>query len=263
MIKVGYIGTGNMGSALATGASKNAGGNFGFYLSDLDNEKATKLQNEIGGTVVDIKALASTCDYIFLCVKPQGASDTLNSVKEELLANKNVTLISIVTAWTTKRIKDIVDVPVIRIMPNTPCLINQGIIVYDYSKDVKKESVDVFLKLVSGIGLVEKVEEKDIDAISAVSGCGPAFADMFVDAMAEELDELGIDKQKAINYASQMLIGAGSLIISSGKDPNQLKKEVCSPGGSTIEGVYVLENNNFKQIVKDAVKASFEKNSKL
>ena len=261
MSKIGYIGTGNMGSALAICAKNNTDNEL--FFANRNIEKAQTLKNKIGGTVSDNKTIASTCDVVFLCVKPQQATDVLTDIKDELLSNKNVVLVSIMTAWTIERIKNIVDVPVIRIMPNTPLLVNEGVILYDYSKDVSSEKVDLFLKLVEGNGLITKLEEKYIDAASAVSGCGPAFADMFVDALADGANRCEVDKQLAIKLAAQMLIGAGKLILESGKDPNTLKTEVCSPGGSTIEGVKVLENNDFKGIVMDAVKASYEKNKKL
>ena len=260
-MKVGFIGTGRIGTAIATCASKN--GNCELYLANRTVEKAEKLQEKIGGVVCDNATVAKTCELVFLCVKPQQAIDTLNGIKKELEENKNVVLVSTMTAWTIQRIKNIVNVPVIRTMPNTPIQVNEGVLLYDYSEDVSEEKVNLFLSLTKGSGLVTRLEEKYIDAASAVSGCGPAFADMFVDGLAEGANRYEVDRELAIKLAAQMLIGAGKLILETGKDPEQLKIEVCSPGGSTIEGVKVLEDNDFKNIVMEAVKASFEKNKKL
>lgn len=260
-MKIGFIGTGNMGSAIAICARNNS--KQDYYFANKEIEKANALKEKIGGTVTDNNTVASQCDLVFLCVKPQQATEVLNGIKSDIEANKNVTLVSIMTAWTIKRIKDIVNVPIIRIMPNTPLMVNEGCVLYDYSEDVPEQKISLFLELMKGSGFITRLEEKYIDAASAVSGCGPAFADMFVDALAEGANDCGVDKDLSIKLAAQMLIGAGKLILTSGKDPNQLKQEVCSPGGSTIEGVKVLEDNNLKQIVKDAVKASYEKNKKL
>lgn len=260
-MRVGFIGTGNMGSAIAISASKYV--QCDFYFANRTIEKAKALQEKIGGTICDNHKVAKECDLIFLCVEPQQATDVLKEIKEDLESNKQAVLVSIMTAWTIERIKNIVNVPVIRTMPNTPLKINAGIMLYDFSKEVSQDKIDLFLSLMDGSGLITKLDEKYIDAASTISGCAPAYTDMYVDALVCGVEQLGIDRQLAIKLGAQMLIGTGKLMLESGKDPDTLKKEVCSPGGSTIEGIKVMEDNNLKKIMIDAVKASYEKNKKL
>lgn len=260
-MKIGFIGTGNMGSAIAIGVSKSI--KCDFYLANRTIQKAEVLKDKIGGIVCDNNKVARECDLIYLCVEPQQAEDVLIGIKEDIESNKNAVLVSVMTAWTIERIKKYVNVPVIRTMPNTPLKINEGIILYDYSEEVDSEKLDLFLEAAKGSGLLVKLSEEYIDAASTISGCAPAYTFMFADALISGVEKLGIEKQLAIKLAGQMLIGSGKMILETGEDPNKLKEDVCSPGGSTIEGIKIMENNNLKQIMEDALKASYEKNKKL
>ena len=148
--------------------------------------------------------------------------------------------------------------PVIRIMPNTPAAIGQGV-VQVCSLDTRQEDVDVFLSMIAHAGLVDLIPEPLMDAASAVSGCGPAFAFLFLEALADGGVACGLPRDKALSYAAQMLSGSANLVLKSGQHPGALKDAVCSPGGTTIQGVRALEEHGFRAAAMDAVIAAYQK----
>ena len=153
--------------------------------------------------------------------------------------------------------------PVIRIMPNTPVAIGEGVVLYSVSEDVFMDEITEFSNCMRNVGILDRLDENLIDAACAVSGCGPAFVYMFANALADGAVECGLPRAKAARYAAQTLIGSARLILESEKHPEQLKDEVCSPGGTTIAGVHALENAGFRGAVMDAVKAAFDKTKGL
>ena len=150
----------------------------------------------------------------------------------------------------------------IRIMPNTPVAVGEGVIQYD-CLDVTEVEVSQFRAMLAQGGLLDRLPEKLIDAGSAVSGCGPAFADLFLEALADGGVACGLPRAKAQAYAAQMLLGAAKLALESGQHPGQLKDTVCSPGGSTIAGVRALEQRAFRAAVMEAVEAAWKRNREL
>ena len=165
---------------------------------------------------------------------------------------------------TTARIREMagVDCPVARIMPNTPAASGAGVIQLCHTGLTEVELCEL-TELLSGAGLVDLIDEERIDAACAVSGCGPAFAYMFLDALAQGGEACGLPRDKALLYATKMLEGAAKLAAQSDNTPEELKQAVCSPGGATIQGVYALENANFAAAVQSAVKASYKRTLEL
>ena len=153
--------------------------------------------------------------------------------------------------------------PVIRIMPNTPASIGKGMILYAQNNNVTKEETDIFVNDMSGAGVLDSIDEKLIDAASAVSGCGPAFVYMFIEALADGAVECGLPRQKAMLYAAQTVLGSAELVLKSGKHPGELKDAVCSPGGTTIAGVHALENGAFRANAINAVSDAYKKTLEL
>ena len=148
--------------------------------------------------------------------------------------------------------------PVIRIMPNTPAAIGEGMILY-CAEGVETEEKTAFVDVMQAAGSFDELSESLIDAGSAVSGCGPAFVYPFIEAMADGAVACGLPRAKAQRYAAQTLVGAAKLVLESGDHPGALKDAVCSPGGSTIQGVRALEQNGFRSAVVEAVIAAYEK----
>lgn len=259
MIRIGFIGTGNMGGALATAISKNK--DVQLVLSNRTQSKAQALADTLNATV-GTNAEAAGCDYVFIGVKPQQFDDVLEQIKESF--SKTSVIVSMVAGWPISKIQSLSNgLPVIRIMPNTPVSIGEGITLLSCSSNVKAESAELLLHLLKTSGQVLPVDEKLINAASAVSGCGPAFVDIFINSLADGAVSVGVPRKQALDIAAQMVIGTAKLVLQTQKHPELLKDEVCSPAGSTIEGVIALENGNFRSSVINAVRASAEKNSKL
>ena len=261
---LGFIGTGNMGGALARAAAKNRENQL--LLANRSPEKAAALATETGGTPVDNLTLVRQAELIFLGVKPHMLPGLLESIKAELNRRESrFVLVSMAAGTEIGHVQALAggDYPVIRIMPNTPCAIGEGMTLYACSENVANEEEKSFLEAMRGAGRFAKMEERLIDAGSAVSGCGPAFVDLFVEALADGGVACGLPRQQAMELAAQMAAGAARLILEAGKHPGQLKDEVCSPGGSTIQGVRALETAGFRAAAMNAVITAYEKTLEL
>lgn len=258
-MKFGFIGCGNMGGAIARAVCAAVGGE-NVILANKTRLKAELLAGELGCSVGDNRE-AAACDFVFLGVKPQMMADMLRDIKPALEENPNVVLVSMAAGLTTHRIREMAggNYQVIRIMPNTPVAIGKGMIQY-CSLDVDGAAIEVFLRVMAPAGHLDGIGEHLMDAASAVSGCGPAFACIFLEALADGGVSCGLPRAKAMEYAAQMLLGAASMVLDSGKHPGELKDAVCSPGGSTIRGVLALEENSFRSAAASAVIAAYEKN---
>ena len=259
----GFIGSGNMGGAIATAVCK-AVDPQSVLLANRTMEKAQLLADKLGcrtGTNED----AAQCDYIFLGVKPYFMEEMLGKLQNILAQRQNpFVLVTMAAGLTMARIQEMAggNYPVIRIMPNTPAAYGAGMIQYCHL-GVSHEALDVFLKAMAPAGLLDEIPENLIDAASSVSGCGPAWACQFIEAMADGGVACGLPRTKALEYAAQMMLGTAKMVLESGSHPGALKDAVCSPSGSTIQGVRTLEQHGFRGAVIDAVIAAFEKNREM
>ena len=260
----GFIGTGNMGGAMATAARKSLPGE-NLLLANRTPEKAAALAERLGARAVDNAAAAREADYLFLGVKPQMMADMLRGIHDVLAARETpCVLVSMAAGLTVRRIREMagVDFPVIRIMPNTPSAIGQGVVLC-CADGADDGQVDAFKAAMAGAGLLDFIDEGLIDAGSAVSGCGPAFAAMLIEALADGGVACGLPRAKAQRYAAQMLLGTAALALETGAHPGAMKDAVCSPGGSTIQGVRALEARGFRSAAMEAVIAAYEKTLEL
>lgn len=263
--KIGFIGTGNMGGALATAVCRAVTGE-NVLLCDKNTEKASELASRTGARAVDINTIASECRYIFLGVKPQMLSDTIEEISDILKSRKDkFILVSMAAGVSVEKINLYADAwyPIIRIMPNTAVEVGEGMILYTVNSLVDPSSEKDFLGFMSAAGELDKLPENLIDAGCAVSGCGPAFVYMFIEAMADGGVKCGLSRAAAVKYAEQTLIGAAKLGKVSGRHPEELKDAVCSPAGSTIAGTFALEKGGFRASIIDAVNAAFERTKEL
>ncbi len=266
MRKIGFIGRGNMGGALIKGVCKAVDPQQ-VVIFDTDNQKAQILAQKTGCTVADsAKSVAENCEYIVLAVKPQ----ILRSVQDDIVdtVEENRIIVSIAAGITLeglseKFIQKGLDLPVIRMMPNTPSEIGEGINIYAVNHKVTDEKCKEFEEIFARCGLVEKVAENIVDMATAVSGCTPAFAYMFIEALADGAVRCGVPRDKAIRYAAQAVKGAAAMVLETGRHPDELKDAVCSPGGSTIVGVATLENHSFRAAAANRVFYANEKNLDL
>jgi len=264
--KIGFIGTGNMSSALIKAAA--AAGTIDFYFSNRTKEKAEKLAEIYGGEVCSNVKTAKESELLFLGVKPQMLSEVMNEIRPVLEQRSDrFVLVSMLAGTSIEKLQNFVSVspkiPVIRIMPNTPVSIGEGILLYTATPDVTQEEKAFFCDIMKNAGLLSEIPEKVMDAASCVSGCGPAFADLFIEALADGAVACGVPRKQALALAAQMLAGSAKLVLQSEKHPGALKDEVCSPGGTTIQGVRALEEGAFRGTVMNAVIAAYEKTLKL
>lgn len=263
--KIGFIGTGNMGSALARAVRKSVAPDQ-LLLADYSETKALALARELGCKSADNKTIAAEANFIFLGVKPQNIELVLAGIAPILAArNDRFVLVTMAVGIPLSKYNNILgrQYPVIRIMPNTPVSVGEGVILYTPNDSVYVDEITDFCEILKFAGLVDRIDENLIDAASALSGCGPAFVYMFAEALADGGVECGLPRTKALEYAAKTIGGAAKLMSVSGKHPAQLKDDVCSPGGTTIAGVHTLENSSFRAAAMGAVKSAFDKTKSI
>jgi pyrroline-5-carboxylate reductase len=259
MIKIGFIGCGNMGGALAAAAAKYKDAEIRLF--DKDEDKAKALAERIGGIVCDIDGVCA-CELVFLGVKPNIIPIVADEIAKKVAAS-GATVISMAAGIPLAKLAVMLgDLPIIRIMPNTPAEVGYGMILYT-ANEKGAGTVPLFLESMAAAGKFDAIDERLIDAASAISGCGPAFVYMFIEALADGGVMSGLPRDKAMLYAAETLIGAAEVVKQTGRHPGALKDAVCSPGGSTIEGVKALEDGKMRGTVSGAVVASYEKTLKL
>ena len=264
-MKFGFIGTGNMGAALAAAAVKGIGGD-NVLLANRTAEKAAALAESLGCVAGSNARVATECDLIFLGVKPNMMAGLLETLAPVLASRKTpYTLVSMAAGLTISRLQEMAGckAPIIRIMPNTPCQVGDGMILYVASPEVEQPVLNDFLQGMAPAGRFDALPESLMDAGSAVSGCGPAFVYLMIEALADGGVACGLPRQKAQDYAAQTLLGAAKMVLETGKHPGALKDAVCSPGGSTIQGVRALEENGFRTAAFEAVIAAYNKTKEL
>lgn len=261
----GFIGCGNMGGALASAVAKSVGGES-LLLCDAFAEKAEALAKSCGASVSTAKNVAKSCNYLFLGVKPQGFETLFEEIAPVLKQRTDeFVLVTMAAGISISAVETMANCgcAVIRIMPNTPVAVGEGMILYDANAKTNQAQLDTFVSALSHAGKLDRLPEEKIDAASALSGCGPAFVYLFAEALADGAVECGLARDKANLYAAQTLAGAAKLLLTSGKHPGELKDAVCSPGGTTIAGVHALENGAFRSSAISAVTAAYEKTLKL
>ena len=259
-MKYGFIGCGNMGGAIAKALSLAT---KDIYICDRSG-KAAALAEELGITYSDAQTIAATCDRIFLAVKPHMMQDVLEPL-QEILAETKPLLITMAAGLEIRQIEAFADcdLPVIRIMPNTPTAIGKGVIQYCCNALVDRETVASWLEDMRFCGLLDSLEERLIDAASALSGSGPAYMYVFLEALADGAVTCGIPRAKAMEYAAMTMAGAAEMYLATKQHPGALKDAVCSPGGSTIYGLRALENKGFRGAAMDCVIATYNRNKEL
>ena len=259
-MKYGFIGCGNMGGAIARALSKTTGE---IMITDRSG-KARALAADLGCEYTDPITIASTCERIFLAVKPQMMRQALSPLRKYLRESKPL-LITMAAGLEIATIQDFAgaELPVIRIMPNTPVLVGKGMTLYCCNDLVDEQTLEDFLDDMAFTGHMDEIAEHLIDSAGVVSGCGPAYMYMFAEALADGAVACGVPRAKALEYAAATLAGAGEILLQTGKHPGELKDAVCSPGGSTIAGLNVLEERAFRGAVMDCVKAAYKRNQEL
>ncbi len=264
-MKYGFIGGGNMGGAMAKAAIEVVGGES-VLLCDRDTATTAALAQKIGATPSTYEEIAAQSRLIFVAVKPNLVAMVLEKLRPMLCGRADeVCVVSIAAGVTIKTMTDILgeDIPLIRMMQNTPVAVGEGMMVYACAPSASAQDAAALEESMAAAGKIVPLPEKLIDAATAVMGCGPAFAYMFAEALADGGVACGLPRAQAQTYAAQMLLGAAKMILETGENPGALKDAVCSPGGSTIQGVRVLEEQGMRGAVIDAVIAAYHKTQGL
>lgn len=264
-MRYGFIGAGNMGGAilrraLASGViKKEETAVFGVNL-----EKLKKTGQELGiKTYTEVSEIVSDCDIVIFGFKPQKFDEVMPEVEKTYTPNK--TVISMAAAISIRYLEDRLgqDAKIVRIMPNTPAFLGCGMISISRNSNVTDEELKTVEELFAATGRTEVVDEELIHAVIGASGSSPAFTYMYIDALAKEAARNGIDEKQALVFAAQAVLGAARMVLETGETPEQLRINVCSPGGTTIEGVEKLRELGFEEIVAEGARAAIEKSKSM
>lgn len=241
--KIGFIGAGVMGKAIIKGLiSSGFSDKENIFASEVSREAADKVATELGIKVfTDNNDLVKNCDVVVIATKPYILKKVLEQVKGSFDGSKLV--VSIAAAIATSLIEEVFDfnIPVIRVMPNTPVLVGEGMTAVSKGRYTSQDDVEFACELFSSVGRCVEVEEKLINAVTGISGSGPAFFYSIIESMADGGLKLGLSKKVAIELAAQTALGAAKMVLKTGKHPAVLKDEVTTPGGTTIAGLMVME----------------------
>lgn len=264
-MKIGFIGCGNMGSAMIGGILKN--GVFEkneIIVSNLTEEGSRRSQEKLGVvTTLDNCEVVKNANIVILAVKPQFYEEVIGEIKNFLTPQHMIVGIAPgkTLAWLEEKCEQ--PLKVVRLMPNTPAQVGAGMTGACVNDRVTEEDLDQILAITNSFGRTEVVPERLMDAVSAVSGCSPAYVFMFIEAMADEAVAEGMPRALAYEFAAQAVLGSAKMVLETGKHPGELKDMVCSPAGTTIQAVKVLEETGFRASVMDAVEACIEKSRSM
>ena len=256
----GVIGAGNMGYPLLKAAIKTFGAGEVLYY-DPSAARRQEIFKETGVTASqDNISLVKNCKYLLLAVKPQFFPEVLEEIKEQV--TRDHVLISIAAGITIETLQQSLasDTRIIRAMPNTPAMVNQGMTGICFSKsDFTEEEKEIIFRFFSSYGRYEVFDESLMNAVICANGSSPAYVYMFIEALADSVVKYGIPRDKAYLLAAQTVLGAATMVLETREHPGKLKDNVCSPGGTTISAVSALEEHGFRNAVMKATDACYEK----
>ncbi|WP_320047525.1 pyrroline-5-carboxylate reductase [uncultured Ilyobacter sp.] len=263
--KIGFIGCGNMGEAILGGIlSSGILKSDNIWVSELSKTRLDELSEKYGvNTTTDGKEVVKNSDIFIIAVKPNIYPAVLEDIKE--LVDSTKTVVTIAAGVTIASVENIIgsDKRIIRTMPNTPALVGEGMTSISPNGMVSIEELEEIKIIFGSFGKSEILSEYLIDSVIGVSGSSPAYVFMFIEALADGAVLQGMPRDKAYKFAAQSVLGSAKMVLETGKHPGVLKDAVCSPGGTTIEAVKVLEEEGFRKAVIKAVEACAEKSKKM
>lgn len=256
-MKLGFIGCGNMATAMIKGIISNGiVAKEDIMGADLSQTSIDKIASEMGITVTtDNKEVAGKVDVLVLSVKPQFYESVITEIKGVVNAQQLIITIAPgkTLAWLGEQFGKAVKI--VRTMPNTPALVGEGITAACSNENVTPEELDTVIGILRGFGKCEVVPEHLMDVVTSVSGSSPAYVFMFIEAMADAAVEQGMPRAQAYKFAAQAVMGSAKMVLETGKHPGELKDMVCSPAGTTIKAVRVLEKEGLRSAVIEAMDA--------
>ncbi len=255
---IGFIGTGNMAVPIIEGALKAGVLKPQEILLDRNRSRAQALHEKLGVSLCSgLNEMIADCDMLVMAVKPNIIPKVLKEAGDGL---RGKAVISIAAGWTADMLKNAIQGSrILRVMPNTPALVGEGMTAMSKAHTLTAEEAELAERIFASFGRAVWVEEYMMEAVIGVSGSGPAYAFMFIEAMADGGVMKGLPRKAAQELAAQTLLGAAKMVLESGMHPGELKDMVCSPGGTTIEAVRALEARGFRGAVMEAVAASADK----
>ncbi|MBM7586326.1 pyrroline-5-carboxylate reductase [Bacillus pakistanensis] len=263
--KIGFIGCGNMAQAIIGGIIQSGLLPKESIIGSAKSEKSLEqISRDLAIKVTKENILvAKEADILFLSIKPDQYAAVIEEIREHV--KKEVIIVTIAAGITMDWIEEQFQFPikVIRTMPNTPSLVREGMTAFCVNHTIQPEEKAVIASLLESFGKSEEIEERLMDAIPAVSGSSPAYAFMFIEALADGAVKDGISRDKAYQLAAQSLFGAAKMVLETGKHPGELKDQVCSPGGATIEAVATLEKHQFRGAILKAMEECTKKSMDL
>jgi pyrroline-5-carboxylate reductase len=264
-MNIGFIGAGNMGGAILRGclAGKEIQPEQ-IYVTDPDQEKLSKLREELGiSPCGDIRELTRKADLIFIGVKPGVFDQVLPEMADLMTSDKLIVSMAagISIAYISRFLGE--NTPVVRIMPNTPAMVGEGMTAVCRNEKVTEEAFSRAFHILESIGRACEVEEEQIHTVIGVSGSSPAYTYMYIDALAKSAEAGGLSRENSLLFAAQAVLGAAKMVLETGIDPEQLRINVCSPGGTTIEAVKKLQENGFEEKVMEGFRAAAEKSRQM
>lgn len=261
---LGFLGSGKMASALAGGViSSGAMKASDVVVSDVHAGSAEKLAKATGASVAATnEALVDKADAIVLCVKPNDALDALRGVSGKL---NGKLVISIVAAVDAKSLESAAGsgARVVRVMPNTPALVGEGASAYALGSTATEDDAKLVEKILSGVGMAVRLKESLLDAVTGLSGSGPAYVFTVIEALADGGVLMGLPRDLALKLAAQTVIGAAKMVRETGEHPAVLRDQVASPGGTTIAAIEALEDGGLRSALISAVRAATERSREL
>ncbi len=259
---LGIIGFGNMGSAIAGGLVKsNIYMPSDIHVYDIDGDKLAGAKNNGHFVHSSIEELGESSGTIILAVKPKDVDGVLNSLKD--FSNIEL-LISVAAGVSTTKIESVLkDIPVIRVMPNTPCMVGAGAIVITRGSKALDDHTKKVKTIMGAIGFVTELPETHMDAVTGLSGSGPAYVAIMIEALTDGGVRMGLPRDTALKLAAQTVFGTAKMILDNDIHPSKLRDMVTSPGGTTIEGIAVLEEGAFRGTLIEAVEAATLRSEEL
>lgn len=260
---IGFIGGGNMAEALIKGAVSSRQSAASSLLVSEPREDRRRYLEQIYGikTTADNKEVANSCNIIILAVKPQNIAAVLDEITELITDDK--TVVSIAAGITLSHLQSKLNTKkLIRVMPNTPAIVQEGMSVMSLCECFSDKDISVVREIFMSVGKVLTMPEKYMNAVTALSGSGPAFIALFVEAMIEGGIKMGINREHAAELAVQTLLGTAKL-LDTGMSPEKLREMVTSPGGTTAAGLKVFEEKDIKNIVINALHAAVRRAEEL
>ncbi|WP_141431807.1 pyrroline-5-carboxylate reductase [Bacillus sp. 03113] len=266
MNKMTFIGAGSMAEALISGIiEKNMLPANQIWTTNRSNrEKLIDLQNKYGTSFsYDLDELFKNTDIVILAMKPKDAAEAITRLKHYL--TKETLLISVLAGVSISSIEMLAGQPlaVVRAMPNTSATVGKSATGLALNQNVSDQQIKLVTEMFETVGLTTIVKEEQLDAVTGLSGSGPAYIYYLIEAMEKSAVEIGLDRQLAKDLIVQTLIGAAEMVSTSSKAPEQLRKEVTSPGGTTEAGINVLEANHVKQAFIECIKTATNKSKDL